>query len=88
MLEIPLVNGAAEPVSDHQSRAVGVGEDDEAALLGDPAQQGHFSPVIEDAEALRGEDLRVHQVFQGDLVIAPLHNDGFLKAQHDGSPWR
>ena len=68
MLEISRIYAAADPVADHKARAVGIGEHDQSPLFRHRAQQRHFLRIVEYTEALGGEDGRIHQRLQGDLL--------------------
>ena len=53
---------ALDAVADHESRAVGVGEEDNAPLLGELSQKGLLFLVVEHGKATKLHDDRVHDL--------------------------
>ena len=69
---------ALDAVADHESRAVGVGEEDDAPLLGELSQKGLLFLVVEHGEAAELHDDRVHDLRERVFVVPPLDDDDFL----------
>ena len=69
MLDLRRVDRSAQIVADDKARPVTVREDDDAARFGQAAQQCQALAVVEDAEAGRLENGRVHDL--RERVFAP-----------------
>ena len=71
-------DGSLETVADHKARAVGIGEENDAARLGETAQQRRFLAVVEDAEAAQLQNGGVHHLQKRIFVVAALDHDDLL----------
>ena len=88
MLEVLRAYRAAQTVSDDESRAVRVREDDEPALLGHAPEQGELILIFEYAEPVGCEDCGIDERLESDLVVPPLDDNGLFDLKHGGSPSR
>ena len=88
MLEVLRAYRAAQTVSDDESRAVRVCEDDEPALLGHAPEQGELILIFEYAEPVGCEDCGIDERLESDLVVPPLDDNGLFDLKHGGSPLR
>ena len=88
VLDLLRRDDAAQKAADDRAGAVGVGQDDQAAPLRQPPQQRLALVVAENGEAVRAEDVRVHDLAQRVLVVAALHHDDLPDAHHVRPPPR
>ena len=86
MLDLRRVDGTAQVVADDKACAVTVREHDDAARLGQTAQQRQSLPVVEDAETGGLENGRVDDLREGVFIIPPLDDDGLADADHTAPP--
>ena len=68
-------------IADDEAGAVAVREQNEAPLFGQLPQEAALLRVVEDAEALRFQNDRVHHLAQRVFIVAPLHHDGLPDTQ-------
>ena len=82
--EAVLGHGAGDVRADELTRAVAVGQDDDGAFGRQCANEGERFLMVEDAEAVGGNDLAVHDARKALFIIAALDDDGIWNIEFIG----